>query len=155
MRLKGYDYSSAGCYFITVCIRTQEFLFGNIIAGEMHLSENGNIAKNELLHIPRHYENVKIDKYTIMPNHIHAIITIVGAPLAAPAGEGTGRASASPTIGNIVRGYKAGVSRSIGFTPWQRSYHDHIIRDDTEYHRISQCIDQNPATWQQDQYYTE
>jgi len=134
-------------------------MFGDIVCGEMHLSEYGKIAENDLLCIPQHYENARVDKHIIMPNHLHAIIALVGAPLAAPAerqtalsGE-TGRASASPTIGNIVRGYKAGVSQSVGFAIWQRSYHDHIIRNEPEYQKIWQYIDENPAKWTKDCYY--
>jgi REP element-mobilizing transposase RayT len=162
-RLKGYDYSRNGCYFITVCTKNRDCLFGDIVGGEMRLNEYGIVANDEIARICEHYTNVKIDTCVVMPNHIHLIVVItgnVGAPLAAPserenAPETTpvftpGRASAPPTVGNIVRGYKAGVSRNIGFSAWQRSYHDHIIRNEKSYHAIYRYIKNNPALWEAD-----
>ena len=159
IRLKSYDYSGAGYYFVTICTKNQVPLFGSIVDGEMHLSGHGKIAETELLSIPSHYYDIKIDKYIIMPNHIHIII-IVGAALAQPAygadagTKETGRASAPPTIGNVVRGYKAGVSRKIGSPVWQRNYHEHVIRNEVSHLRIWEYIDGNPVTWIDDRYYT-
>ena len=158
VRLRDYDYSNVGYYFITICAKNQSPLFGDIIDEKMHLSKYGEIAEIELLNIPTHYDNIKIDKYVIMPNHIHTII-IVGAALAQPELDVSGnlkkagRASATPTIGNIIRGYKSGVSRKIGFSIWQRNYHEQIIRNEASYQNIWKYIDGNPATWKNDLYH--
>jgi len=157
IRLAHYDYSSAGYYDVTICTEGMRKLFGKVVDGKMQPNEFGIIAETELLNIPSHYANVKVDKYVIMPNHVHAIVVIVGALLAAPeiSKENVGRASASPTLGNIMRGYKAGVSRKLRFYCWQRGYYEHIIRDEKDYLRRWQYIDNNPAKWAEDEYYTE
>ena len=182
IRLKGHDYSASGTYFVTICIKDKHELLGKVISGSMCLSDYGSIAHNELCNIPTHYEHVIVDKFIVMPNHVHMILLIsgrasapptnmppstVGAPLAAPVPlppptpipsssvpiSQTPVTPVIPTIGNIVRGYKSGVSRNIGFSIWQRNYHDHIIRNKEEYQKISQYIDENPMRWKEDKYY--
>src|SRR4051794_31074983 len=81
IRLKGYDYSKAGAYFITICCQNRKCWFGNIVNDEMELNEYGRIAENELIKLPQRFENMEPDVFQIMPNHMHLIIT-VGAPLA-------------------------------------------------------------------------
>ena len=76
IRLKGYDYSSEGAYFITICVKDRECLFGEIINEKMNLSEIGKIAHNNLLGISQNVENIEIDEFVIMPNHVHVIIVI-------------------------------------------------------------------------------
>ncbi len=79
IRLKGYDYSQAGLYFITICTHNKKCLFGNVIEGEMVLNDGGEIAKQCLLDIPKHFPNRMLLEYIVMPNHIHMIIQIVDA----------------------------------------------------------------------------
>ena len=76
LRLNGYDYSSSGCYFITICTRFMQHWFGEINNRKMNLNTYGKIAHNYWLEIPKHYTNVSIDEFVIMPNHIHGIIVI-------------------------------------------------------------------------------
>jgi REP element-mobilizing transposase RayT len=184
-RLRGYDYSQNGAYFVTLCIKNRANILGHIIVRDglahpdahpdahptavVQLSEYGRIAKTELQNIPTHYNGqVMIDRFVVMPNHIHAIIMITvdgtergitanvaerGTTGRASPSPTTGRASPSPTLGNIVGGYKAGVSRRCGFSVWQRSYHDHIIRDEADYLRIAAYIENNPAKWVEDRFY--
>lgn len=161
IRLKNYDYSTPGIYFITICTNHKEKIFGNISEGDvfsspqMVLSQIGQIANEELLQIEQHYQNVKIDKYTIMPNHVHLLVRI------------TERINPFPTmiesdIPNIIGKYKASVTRNVGkaFMPsekikiWQTSYHDHIIRNQQEYLEIWEYIDTNPIRWKDDCFYT-
>ena len=126
-RLRGYDYSQNGAYFVTVCAKDRREIFGNIVGDGLarpaytQLSEYGTIVEDDLRKIPMHYCCVTVDCYIVMPNHIHAIIIINDNAI-------QGRASPSPTLGNIVGGFKSGVSRRCDFPIWQRSYHDHIIR---------------------------
>lgn len=118
---------------------------------EMELNELGKIAENELLNIPNHFDCVKIDKYVIMPDHIHAII-IIGCD-----GE-TERSRPFPTLSTIVGLYKSGVSKRIHeFEPnikiWQKSFNDRIIRNEKGYQEIWQYIDTNPQKWEEDSFY--
>jgi len=163
IRLTQYDYSQNGCYFVTICVKDRHEMLGRVVYGGdgpySYLSNDGKIVRNDIDVLSMHYTNVFIDKYIIMPNHIHMIIRLVGAPLAAPAIENimiadkAGRASAPPTIGTIIRCFKSGVSRKLGFSLWQRSYHDRIIRSEKEYQCIWRYIDENPAHWADDEYY--
>ena len=81
IRLKGYDYSQAGLYFITICVQDRECLFGKIVDGEMILNDAGKMADNEWVKIPERFTNVQLHEYVLMPNHFHAIMQIVGAIL--------------------------------------------------------------------------
>jgi len=164
VRLKGYDYAQSGYYFITICTRNRELLFGKIDDGEMILSSNGIIANCEASRVASHYHGIEIHNYVIMPNHVHLMIAVarlavVGAPLAAPVAQDmsavsltgdAGAASGAPTIGNIIRGYKSGVSRLAGFSLWQRNYYEHIVRNDKECNSINEYINMNPLLWEAD-----
>jgi REP element-mobilizing transposase RayT len=149
IRLKGYDYSQNGCYFITIGTRNREYLFDDIARGIMKLNEYGTIAENEIIQISSRYENIETPCFTVMPNHVHLIIVISDNNWVQ-----TGAASGAPTtIGNIVRGYKSGVSRINGFSTWRRNYHDHIIRNEESFQRIAQYIEKNPMLWIDDCFY--
>lgn len=108
IRIKGYDYSTAGAYFITICTHKKIQLFGEIKNETMQLNDLGKIVNKELLNIESHYQNVQIDKYVIMPNHIHIIIIISEAE----------RINPFPTpkcdIPNIIGKFKPGVTRNVG-----------------------------------------
>ena len=122
---------------------------------KIKLTDIGEFAKQELLNIERHYDNIKIDKFVIMPNHIHLIIQI------------TERINPFPTINfnisNVVGKFKAAVTRNVGNAfmhseknqIWQRSFHDHIIRGENDYLKIWNYIDTNPQKWKEDCFYTE
>ncbi len=151
IRLKDYDYSTPGAYFITICTKDRKELLSQIIVGDdayivpkLHLSEYGLICDKFIKNINVKYKNVTIDKYVIMPNHIHLIVVL----------DGTMRAS-SPTmnIESIVRSFKIMVTKTIGDSIWHRSYHDHIIRGDEDYRKIWEYIDTNVLKWEQDCFY--
>jgi len=127
----------------------------------MVLSEYGCIVGNEIESIPQVRKECVIDKYVIMPNHIHLIVRIVGddgnRPETAKSRSNCAlrrRPSAlQRSLPNMIQGFKGAVTRQIGVSIWQRSYHDHIIRNADSYERIACYIEQNPATWQDDCYY--
>jgi REP element-mobilizing transposase RayT len=170
IRLKGYDYTQAGLYFITICCQNRECLFGNIINGEMILNDAGNIANECWLAIPNHFPNVVLHEFVIMPNHIHGIIELktksVGAENFPPhismgvndsmgANDDSPLRSPSKTIGSMVRGYKIGVTKWMRqntdvYNVWQRNYWEHIIRNENEYNRIAEYIINNPQNWGND-----
>lgn len=79
IRLKGYDYSQAGLYFITICVQNREYLFGKIENGQLQLNDAGKMVENEWLKLPERFKNIQLHEYIVMPNHFHAILEIVGA----------------------------------------------------------------------------
>jgi len=239
IRLKGYDYSQAGLYFVTICIQDRECLFGKITNGVMQLNEMGQIAEKEWIKSAEIRKEINMHEYIIMPNHFHAIVEIIandtndGVPVGAygirpdekrtngencvnnemgtnieicinneigvnnefvatPYGirpdekcannefvangnivanvnivstnnigtnieEGVChtplRRSPSKTVGALVRGFKSSVTKQMGFSPWQRNYHEHIIRNETSYQHIADYIVNNPMQWANDKFY--
>ena len=174
IRLKGYDYSQAGLYFITICCQNRECRFGKIENDEMILNEFGNIAYTEWLKLPERFPNFKLDVFQIMPNHMHSIIALndvfVGAGFTPaqndnqPNDDIRATARVAPTISDIVGAYKSLVAngclniyksknKSMGKL-WQRNYHEHIIRNEQSYQTISEYIINNPVKWTEDKFYT-
>ncbi len=165
IRLKGYDYSQPGAYFITVCTHNREHLFGHVDKGKMVLNNAGDVIKKSLLEIPEHFPNVTIDEYVIMPNHVHCIMIIsVGAnnhsPLRGYSPQQVNspkhpKSGTSKTIGSIVRGFKIGAVKWFRENtdiqkPWQRNYYEHIIRNENELNDIRKYIVNNPISWDAD-----
>jgi REP element-mobilizing transposase RayT len=160
VRLKGYDYSGAGAYFVTICAWHRECLFGDIVDGVMGLNEYGGIAAACLKKIPDHFAHVDMDYMIVMPNHIHFILIINhpgrGTACRAPTVERFG----SPVHGSvptIIRSYKSVVTKQInrtrntpGFPVWQRNYHDRIIRNEKELYETRKYIQNNPFQWDRD-----
>ncbi len=150
MRLKGYDYSSTGCYFVTICTHNGLLLFGN---GEK-LNDFGEIVDDEIQKISTRYCDVKVDNYIVMPNHIHLLITIGCDALSnddeTVLSEVTGKSEHSK-LDEIIGLFKAGVSRRIhkieDVVVWQRSYYDHIIKNEKDYNETWDYIDANPIRW--------
>ena len=136
-RLKGYDYSRAGAYFITVCTQDQVCLFGEIVEGEMELSVSGTIVQDNWHEIPQHYAGIETDAFVVMPNHVHGVLLF--------------EADGGLTLGSVVRGFKARVTRAIrdGHV-WQRDFYDHVVRDQADLERIRAYIINNPAKWADD-----
>ena len=151
-RLRDYDYSTPGAYFITICAKDRKQLLGKIVGDDAHivpknyLSNYGLICDKYINSINVKYENVTVDKYVIMPNHIHLIIFLNGTMWAS-----------SPTnnIESIIRSFKTMVTKEIGISIWQRSYHDHVIRDENDYKKIWEYIDNNVTQWEMDCFYEE
>ena len=136
-RLHGFDYSKANYYFVTICTDERNELFGKI--GKPN--EFGSIAEAKLLEIENHYENVFVDKYVIMPNHIHVIIVLKNHK--------TERSRPFPTLSQIVGLYKSGVTKTIHeknpeLKVWQKSFNDVIIRNEKAYNEICKYIYDNP-----------
>lgn len=156
IRLKKYDYSQSGWYFVTICTHDRDFLFGEIINGNMKLNDMGKIVHDVWYSLPDHH-HVKLDVSQIMPNHIHKIIIIPSC---------RGFARKTPTFKNvtagslpcIIRSFKSEITKQIRrltnkpeMIVWQRNYYEHIIRNEPEYVRICQYIADNPTNWETDQ----
>ncbi len=146
-RLTAWDYRQNGYYFITVCTKNRKHLLGKFVGNGFIHSAAGTALEEQFVKLPEHYGNVYIDNYVIMPNHFHAILVIDGTL--------TERTSPFPTVSSVVGSIKAGVSRQIGFSVWQTSFHDHIIRNETDYQEIWFYIDQNRKKWLQDRFYCD
>lgn len=157
IRLKGYDYTRAGLYFITICCADRRSLFGRVENGVMILNEAGIIADACWMEIPAHFPLAILHEYVIMPNHVHGIIELqtdpaVGANNYSPLlrGESQPICGTSRTIGSIVRGFKIGVTKWFRQntdieTVWHRNYYEHVIRNEQSYNNISNYILNNPA----------
>lgn len=157
IRLAGYDYSSEGVYFITICTHEREPLFGKIVDGQMHLNPLGHIVEIEWLRSPQIRSEIELDEYSIMPNHFHAIF-IINPPLGVQPDAPTQRPGPPPkSVGSFIAGFKSSVTKQInllrhtpGLPVWQRNYYEHIITTKHEYDNIAEYIVTNPQNWQTD-----
>src|SRR5450759_502937 len=171
IRLKGYDYSQAGLYFITICVKDREHLFGEIVDGKMILNDAGKIADECWLEIPKHFPDSVLHEHIVMPNHVHGIIELSQKNINDIRVENFQSVQNEfqkiipHSIGSIIRGYKIGVTKwfrnnTVGaenFLPvlWQRNYYEQIIHDEKSYERISEYIINNPKNWKEDNFLNE
>lgn len=177
IRLKNYDYSQAGLYFVTICSQNRLCLFGNIADGEMNSNDAGEMVRTVWEQISTHYQGVEIDQFVVMPNHIHGIIALVGAgPRACPDGgkpgdgqrddgQPQGVAPTGFSLSDVVHRFKTMTTKKYtdgvkqhDWQPfsaklWQRNYYEHIIRNDESYLEIADYIQTNPKRWQEDTYH--
>ncbi len=176
IRLKGYDYSQAGLYFITICCQDRVCRLGKIENGVMICNELGEIAYREWMKTAELRPQIELDAFMVMPNHIHGILKInemdmdtlhsrnnTGDNTGDNMGDNMGECnsplrSPSNTIGAIIRGYKSSVTKQFGLMGfdeklWQRNYYEHIIRDEQSYQIISEYIINNPKKWADDKFY--
>jgi REP-associated tyrosine transposase len=164
IRIKGYDYSQRGVYFVTLCVKKKAHLLGCVEDGALILSEIGKIVEKYWLEIPEHFPGVRLDEYVIMPNHVHGLIEIitdvgadslVGAENLQPLRNVNRYQQAIPrSLSSIIRGFKIGVTKWCHYHDynfvWQRNYYDHIVRNEAELNRIRDYILHNPLQWQFD-----
>ena len=173
-RLKGWDYSSEGSYFVTICTQDRDNLFGRVANGKMELNQYGKIVNQCWFDLPNHYDNIRLDEFVIMPNHVHGIIiidnrinyvdvetglkpvsTVIPTETVIPNDTIFKNKTIKPMkhhgLFEFVRAFKTFSGRRInelrqsqGKTVWQPRFHDHIIRDNDEYYRIRQYIINNP-----------
>jgi putative transposase len=151
IRLPGYDYAQGGTYYVTICTSQRARLFGHIVDGRMTLSDLGHVAEQEWLQTPHIRPNVCLDAFVVMPDHFHAIVVITDR---AEVTATSGFRSPSHTLGAIVRGFKAAVTKQAntisvtsGLIVWQRNYYEHIVCDDADLDRIRRYIAANPLRW--------
>jgi len=162
IRLKDYDYSQAGSYFVTICTNDKGCVLGEIINGEMHLNDIGRIVESEWMKTGKIRKNVILDSFVIMPNHLHGIIFIIemdngrGTVHRAPTTEQFAKPT-SNSIPTIIRSFKATATKQInqlrnspGNPVWQRNYFERVIRNEKELNRIREYINSNPYNWNED-----
>ena len=165
IRLKGYDYAQPGAYFVTVVAQDRTCFFGDVANGEVRLNNAGCMVQAAWTDLSIHYPGLECGAFVVMPNHIHGIIIVGGQFIAPSDGSGKGAMNwgginqgvmnRAPTLGKIVRAYKAVSTRLIrqAGTPdfaWQRNYYEHIVRDEESLDRIRRYILDNPARWEFD-----
>ena len=145
IRIANYDYSSPGAYFITICTANREKLFWNCVREDVLCSQNvplstiGEIVEQGILQIVEHYEKVIVDKYCIMPDHIHLILRIKS--------DIDGRMISAPTVSTVVGSMKRWVSRQVGKPIWQKTFYEHGIRNQQDYDEIWNYIENNPTKY--------
>ena len=172
-RLKDYDYSSDGFYFVTICTYNQEEYFGEIKNCKMQLSKIGKIAKKFWLEIPDHNKNTKLDEFVVMPNHLHGIIVISDSYGNVAGFDRRNVACNVPTnknnknnyyskispkpksLGTIIRSYKSAITKTIKkelqiYFEWQQRFHDRVIRNNKELNKIRNYIINNPKNWERE-----
>ncbi len=169
IRLKGFDYSSAASYFTTICTQNRQCLFGEIESGAMIVNPAGQMIIDEWWEIRSRFTSVQLEKFVVMPNHFHGILSIL------PAAEGSSvgivdvgvPTKGTPTLGEIIGAFKSittnryidGVNNH-DWEPfnrrlWQRNYYEHIIRDDRSFDILQSYIQDNPLRWKIDQLHPD
>lgn len=173
IRLKGYDYSQSGFYFVTICCYQRQCLFGDIVDGVMRLNRYGEIVNKEWMRSSEIRQEIALDKYVVMPNHFHGILIItqnnisinskiVGAnehsPPLQPLNQSIIPSMKPKSLSSLMAGFKSSVTKQINLirnapgTPiWQRNYYEHIIRNEESLNKIREYIVNNPLSWQNDQ----
>ncbi len=174
-RLRGYDYSQPGAYFVSICVQHRKCLFGTIIDGKMQLNGIGQIVVECWSRVPQHFLSVELGESVVMPNHFHGIVSwgisetgdpqpFVGARSPRPSENLNNRKSQIPlpSLGKIMAYFKYQSTKHInqhrnmaGTRVWQRNYHDHIIRDDPDLQRLRQYMQNNPMKWELDQLHPD
>lgn len=169
LRLQGYDYSQPDAYFVTIVVQDRINLFGDIAGGEMQLNDPGRMIEKWWIELSNKFPAIELDEHIIMPNHSHAVIWLVWADLRVGPGrqavssvEGlidNNKAVSLPSImqwfktmttNDYIRGVKQHNWKPFPGKLWQRSYYDHVVRDDVDLDNIRRYIQGNPVLWEQD-----
>lgn len=154
IRLQNYDYSLNGAYFVTICTKDRKCIFGNVVGEDIilpkilphtQLNVYGKIVDKAINEIENRYEHIYVNKYIIMPNHIHMIILINSNE--------NGRMISSPTLSTVIGSMKRWVSKQIGTPIWQKSFYDHVIRTQSDYDFAWEYTENNSLKWKLDKYY--
>jgi len=162
IRLKNWDYTQEGYYFITICAYQKKCVFSRIENDSIILNEWGRIIQHCLLNVPEHFKHVQMDSFIIMPNHIHFILiigsTCRGTACRAPTVEKFG-IPITGSLPTVIRSFKSAVTKQIkelhhspDLIIWQRNYYDHIIRNEQSLNEIRTYINNNPSQWSMDKY---
>lgn len=184
IRLPGYDYTSAGGYFVTICAHNRECIFGEVVDDEMRRNPYGEIVHEEWLLSAEIRAEIVLDAFVVMPNHFHAVVGIVDvddsgliigvrvgaqgrdvlidAPLPTEMSNKPEFQIKPRSLSTLVRSFKSAVTKRInqlrdtpGIPVWQRNYHERIIRNERHLEAVRTYILNNPYNWLQDEYYPD
>ncbi|OGC57386.1 hypothetical protein A3H26_03280 [candidate division WWE3 bacterium RIFCSPLOWO2_12_FULL_36_10] len=171
IRLKNHDYSRVGKYFITICTKNRECLFGDVVNGEVVLNDIGNTINTQWNKLLNRFNNIQLDEYVVMPNHFHGIIIIKSNPIVGvsfmkpdikmeiiKSNRHMGLMNQTPTLGQIIRYFKSKCTYEIhknklNVKLWQRNYYEHIIRTENDLNKIRKYIKTNSKMWEMDMHY--
>ena len=153
------DYRSPGYCFVTICTKNRVPHFGTITNGQINLSPIGKIAESEILKTAQIRPDIEITEWVIMPNHMHMVIRLLPEKVARRPHEFNHFGPQSRKLPAVVRGIKSAVKRRANIHGlafhWQPGYHDHMVRDEDELHRICWYVRKNPAVWKSDLFFRE
>ncbi len=141
-RLKNFDYASGGVFCVTICTENREMSLGKVVDGEearVHLSALGQLVQKLIDNIPNAYPGTILLNRVVMPNHVHILIQI---PHENPV-----------SLFSVIRGTKTMATRAAGFSVWQKSFYEHVVRNETDALRCWKYIDENPKKWALDPYF--
>ena len=145
-RLAGYDYAQNGAYFVTICTRYKRCMFGTIQGGEiepvMRMNETGLAVERMIQGIHIHYPSVEVSRYCVMPNHVHLLLSF-------------GISEQNPSLSTVINQFKGAVTKTLGAPVWQKGFYDRVIRDLSDFRKIGEYIEHNPAKWRSDEHYVE
>ena len=170
IRLKGYDYSQPGTYFVTLVAQNRERIFGTVEGNQIRLNKIGELVANCWLSIPKYFDIARLDEYVLMPNHFHGIINIdesygkgeaslgiITSPIESISGDASPlqpRGTQSKSLAAIIQNFKSIITRNVnriyfevGKKIWQRNYYERIIRNERELNAIRRYIHDNPLNW--------
>jgi putative transposase len=164
--LPNTDYTQQGGYFVTICTHERRHLFGHIDkTGVMHCHEYGEIVWDCWRDLPNHYHNIQLDEFVVMPNHVHGIIFMIdNSDMGVEKREGL-RTTPTPNkqhgLTEVIRALKSFSARRInqkrgvtGVAVWQRTFHDRVIRNETQLNRLREYTIHNPTSWAEDRYFS-
>jgi len=163
IRLKDYDYTKPGYYFVTINTNQNIQNVSKVIYGKIELNESGKIIDMAWNDLPKHYPNCKLDEYIIMPNHVHGIIKLIPgwAGVITIPDKKIKTSKKNHGLLEIIRGFKTFSSKMINKETkpitkfrWQKSYHDRIIRNERELDNVRRYISNNPVKWENEQNIT-
>jgi REP element-mobilizing transposase RayT len=166
IRLKGYDYTRDGYYFVTICVQNRQCVLGEVVNGEMILSPYGQIVADTWLWLAAQYGYVLLGEWVIMPNHLHGIIILADDPVGAvrepPLRKTAPTTTKRKPLGRLIGAFKTVSTKEInkhrdtpGVRFWQRDFYERIIRNEREYQAIQTYIRNNPITWQEDKLHPD
>ena len=161
VRLKDYDYSQNGVYFITICTKNRRCLFGEITSGVMVLNDIGNLVSSHIMRLDALHADVSVNRHCIMPNHIHLLIFVCRERISCVPNDPT-----KSLISKLIQSFKSSVTKEFRYSIldrnasnafpteiWQPHFYDHIVRNEQDYVEIMKYIDTNPLRWEQDRFY--
>lgn len=176
IRLPDYDYTTPGVYFVTICTYQKQCLLGQVSGNQVSLTLAGQVVARCWEALPRHFHNLEIDQFIVMPNHLHGVLMLqahdtsgvqsleadrtngCSHPRAQSASRDVPNGTRSSSIGAIVQNFKSVSARKLNrmhpatATPvWQRNYYDRVIRNEAELQRIREYIENNPLAWELDE----
>jgi REP element-mobilizing transposase RayT len=163
-RLKEYNYSENGAYFITICTHNRKQILSNIIVGtgvldcpKIKLLKYGEIADKYIKQLNDFYDNISVEKYVIMPDHIHLLLNVQNGQSRTPVPTDFNLKidNKNSQVAKFVSTFKRFCNKEYGKNIWQSRYYDHVIRNQADYNEIWQYIENNPVRWREDTFYVE